>query len=167
MGSAITVRPAASGDVGHILEMIRSLAEYEHLADQCVIQAEALREHLFGHDPAAEVLIAQIDSSAAGFALFFTTYSTFLGKPGLWLEDLFVFDEHRGNGLGRALLRRLAQTAIARGYGRLEWSVLDANRSAIAFYQSLGADLMDDWTTCRVTGEHLATLARHTSVYRT
>lgn len=163
MGSAITVRRATPGDVGEILAMIRALAECEHLAEQCVIEAEALRKHLFGHDPAAEVLIAEIDSSAAGFALFFTTYSTFLGKPGLWLEDLFVLAGRRGKGLGRALLGRLAETATARGYGRLEWAVLDANRSAIAFYHSLGADLMDDWTTCRVTGEDLATLARHTS----
>jgi GNAT superfamily N-acetyltransferase len=117
-------------------------------------------EHLFGPSPSAEVLIAEVDGSAAGFALFFQTHSTFLTRPGLWLEDLFVRPEHRRGGVGKALLAGVAQVAAHRGCGRVEWSVLDWNKPSIAFYQRLGARLMDEWTTCRVEGKTLAALAR-------
>jgi GNAT superfamily N-acetyltransferase len=150
------VRPAASSDVDIVVEMIRALAGYERLSEECAVQAAALREHLFGPKPLAEVLIAEIDGTAAGFALFFPTYSTFLTKPGLWLEDLFVNPEHRRRGVGGALLTRVAQLAADRGCGRLEWSVLGWNRSAIDFYQRLGARLMHEWTICRVEGKDLA-----------
>jgi GNAT superfamily N-acetyltransferase len=156
----VTVRPASSTDVETIVELIRGLAAYEELADECAAEAEPLRRHLFGPNPAAEVLLAEIDESVAGFALFFPTYSTFLVRPGLWLEDLFVTPEHRGRGVGRALLTRVAQLATERACGRLEWSVLDWNRPAIAFYRGIGARLMNDWTTCRIDGPSLTDLAR-------
>lgn len=155
----VIVRPATPADVGVIVDMIRALAEYEGLGDECAVEAGALLEHLFGPRPSAEVLIAEVDGSVAGFALFFRTYSTFLARPGLWLEDLFVMPEYRRSGVGGALLTRLAILAADRGYGRMEWSVLDWNQSAIDFYQRLGARLMDEWTTCRVDGEALAALA--------
>jgi GNAT superfamily N-acetyltransferase len=156
----IIVRPATPADVGVIIDMIRALAEYENLSEQCVAEAGPLCEHLFGPSPSAEVLIAEVDGSAAGFALFFQTYSTFLTRPGLWLEDLFVRPEHRRGGVGKALLAGVAQVAAHRGCGRVEWSVLDWNQPSIAFYQRLGARLMDEWTTCRVEGMTLAALAR-------
>lgn len=155
----VIVRPATPADLGVIVDMIRALAEYEGLGHECAVAAGPLLEHLFGPRPSAEVLIAEVDGSVAGFALFFRTYSTFLARPGLWLEDLFVTPEHRRIGVGGALLRRLALLATDRGYGRIEWSVLDWNQSAIGFYQHLGARLMDEWITCRVDGEALAALA--------
>lgn len=154
-----TIRPATVDDVALILHFIEGLADYEHLRNECVATEAALAATLFGDRPAAEVLLGFVDDEPAGFALFFPTYSTFLAKPGLWLEDLFVDPERRGKGLGTALLRALAALAVARGCGRLEWSVLDWNEPSIGFYRSLGAVAMDEWTTYRLTGDALTTLA--------
>ena len=155
----IEIRPARRDDAAVVLDLIRGLAEYERLADECVATEHDVRESLFGQQPGAEVLLAQVDGAPAGFALFFHNYSTFLGRRGIWLEDLFVRPEHRGLGIGRELLARLAQLAVERRCGRLEWSVLDWNEPAIGFYRSLGARAMTDWTTFRVTGDALAALA--------
>lgn len=155
----ITIDPATARDVPLILSFIRDLAAYEQLSHEVVATEDRLREHLFGPRPAAEVVIARAGDSPAGFALFFPTYSTFLARPGLYLEDLFVSPDFRGRGIGRALLLHLARLAVARGCGRLEWSVLDWNAPAIAFYQRLGARPLDDWTTYRLTGDALTTLA--------
>ena len=141
-----------------ILRCIRGLAEYERLAHECVATEELLRESLFGESPAAHVVLAMTGDEAAGFALWFRNYSTFLARPGIYLEDLFVFPQHRGRGIGRMLLAHLAQVAVSHGYGRLEWAVLDWNEDAIRFYTSLGALPMGDWTTYRVTGAALAAL---------
>lgn len=154
-----TLRPATAADVPLILDLIRGLAEYERLPHAVVATEEGLRASLFGPIAAAEVVIAEVDGASAGFALFCHNYSTFLGRRGLWLEDLFVRPAFRGQGIGRALLVHLAEVAVARGCGRLEWSVLDWNESAIGFYRSLGAVPMDEWTTFRVTGEALQRLA--------
>jgi GNAT superfamily N-acetyltransferase len=143
-----------------MVQLIRGLAEYERLAHECSMTEEALREHMFGARPYCEALIAEDAQGPAGFALFFSTYSTFRALPGIWLEDLFVLPERRGAGFGKALLARLAQLTVERGFGRLEWSVLDWNEPAIGFYRRLGARLMDEWTTCRVDGEALTALAR-------
>jgi len=157
------IRAAAEADVPEILALIRALAEYEKLTHVVVATEDALRRTLFGGQPAAEVLLAFDGSfkgdACCGFALFFPNYSTFLAKPGLYLEDLFVKPEFRGKGVGRALLAKLAGIAQERGYGRMEWSVLDWNDPAIGFYKKLGAVAMDEWTTFRVTGEALARLA--------
>ena len=152
------LRAATEADVPAVLRCIRGLAEYERLAHQCVATEALLRETLFGSAPAAEVVLATRGDETAGFALWFRSYSTFLARPGIFLEDLFVFPAHRGGGLGRRLLAHLARTAIARGYGRVEWAVLDWNVDAIRFYESLGAVPMSDWTTYRLTGDRLATL---------
>jgi GNAT superfamily N-acetyltransferase len=154
----ITLRAATVDDVPVILRCIRGLAEYERLAHECIASEELLRESLFGEAPAAQVVLAMSGRQPAGFALWFRNYSTFLARPGIYLEDLFVFPEYRGCGIGRRLLRYLAQLAVTNGYGRLEWAVLDWNVDAIRFYKSLGAVPMSDWTTYRVTGDALATL---------
>ena len=153
---------AGPGDVGAIHALIGGLADYEGLAGICVATEHDLAQALFGEYRCAEALIARFDGKsevAAGFALFFHTYSTFLGRRTLWLEDLFVRQEHRRQGLGRALLRRLAGLAVERNCGRFEWAVLDWNTSAIRFYESLGASLLPDWRIARVTGEALPRLA--------
>lgn len=155
----LTLRPATAADVPIILRCIQALAEYERLADACVATEELLRESLFGDRPAAEVVLAFDGDSIAGFALWFRSYSTFLARPGIYLEDLFVFPEYRRRGLGRRLLVHLARTAVDRGYGRVEWAVLDWNADALRFYQSLGAVPMDEWTVCRLTGDALPALA--------
>ena len=155
----VRIRPAVADDTPLIVELIRGLAEYERLAHECVATEERVRASLFGPRPDAEVVIAEVDGRPAGFALFFHNYSTFLARRGLYLEDLFVFPEYRGRGVGRALLAHLARLAVARGCGRFEWSVLDWNEPAIRFYTSLGAVPMDDWTVYRLTGEALARLA--------
>lgn len=155
----ITVRPATPDDVVLIWELIRGLAEYERLLDECHATPEALAEHLFGAHPVAEVLIAEDGDGPAGFALFFPTYSTFVARPGIWLEDLFVRPERRGTGCGRALLERVAQLAVQRGCGRLEWAVLDWNGPAIGFYERLGARPLDEWRICRLDGAALARMA--------
>lgn len=159
MGQAVRVRAAVVDDVPLLIRLIRGLAEYERLLDVCVGTEEALREHLFGQRPYCEVLIAEDDAGPAGFALFFHNYSTFLTKPGIYLEDLFVLPERRGAGFGRALLEHLARLAVQRDCGRLEWAVLDWNEPAIGFYRRLGARLMDDWTACRLEGQALRALA--------
>jgi GNAT superfamily N-acetyltransferase len=156
---AIVIRPAVREDVGQILAFIRELAEYEKLAHEAVADEAGLAAQLFGATPRAEVLIAEVDGQAAGFALFFHNFSTFVGKPGLYLEDLFVRPAFRGFGLGKRLMARLAKLALERDCGRFEWSVLDWNQPAIDFYRSLGAVGMDEWTVQRVAGDALAVLA--------
>jgi len=155
----VRVRAATESDVPLILEFIRALAEYERAPEQVMATEDRLRHTLFGARPAAEVLIAELDGSPAGFALFFPNYSTWLARPGLYLEDLFVRPECRGHGVGGRLLAELALRAVERGCGRLEWAVLDWNEPAIGFYRGLGAIPMDEWTTFRVTGDALASLA--------
>lgn len=155
-----SIRPATRDDVPVILELIRALAEYERLADACVATEDRLAGTLFGETPAAEVILAEVGTASAGFALTVPNYSTFLARPGTWLEDLFVRPAYRGCGIGRALLQYLAARTLARGGGRLEWAVLDWNESAIGFYRSIGAVPMDDWTTFRVTGDALERLGR-------
>jgi GNAT superfamily N-acetyltransferase len=157
------IRPAQRDDVALILTLIGELADYEKLSDQVVADPAQLAEHLFGPRPFAEVLIGELDDQAAGFALFFHNYSTFLGKPGIYLEDLYVRPGARGAGLGKALLGSLAGLALERGCGRLEWSVLDWNQPAIEFYQRLGARAQDDWTVYRLTGSALRDLAEKTA----
>jgi GNAT superfamily N-acetyltransferase len=156
----IDIRPAGPHDVPLLLELIRALAEYEKLSDQVTATEEALRETLFGARPAAEALVAMLDGAPAGFALFFPNYSTFLARPGIYLEDLFVKPALRRRGVGRALFTRLAQLAVERRCGRFEWSVLDWNEPAIAFYRSLGAVPLSDWTVFRLTGDALTQLGR-------
>jgi GNAT superfamily N-acetyltransferase len=158
INQAVTLRDATHSDVPVILRCIRGLAEYERLAHECMATEESLRSSLFGESPAARVVLAMMDEEPAGFALWFRNYSTFLARPGIYLEDLFVFPAFRGRGIGRRLLEHLAQIALSRGYGRLEWAVLDWNVDAIRFYRSLGAVPMSDWTTYRVTGTALAAL---------
>lgn len=157
--AAIALRPATRDDVPHILAFIAELAEYEKLAHEAVATEAGLAEQLFGARPAAEVVIAEVAGQPAGFALFFPSFSTFLGKPGLYLEDLFVRPPYRRLGLGRRLMVHLAQLAVERGYGRFEWSVLDWNEPAIRFYRSLGAVGLDEWTVQRVSGDALRQLA--------
>ena len=153
------VREASEGDVPLILSFIRELAEYERLSHEVVATEESLRENLFGERRYAEVLIAEHDGTPAGFALFFHNFSTFLGKPGIYLEDLYVKPEWRGAGIGKGLLVRLARLARERGCGRLEWWVLDWNEPSIGFYEKIGAVAMDEWTVYRLTGEALEELA--------
>jgi GNAT superfamily N-acetyltransferase len=153
------IRPATIDDVPAIVEMIRELAEYEHLSHEVLLDERLLAEHLFGDRRYAEVLLATECAAVVGFALFFHNYSTFLGRPGIYLEDLFVRPSARKQGHGKALLKRVAKLALERGCGRLEWSVLDWNTPSIEFYRSLGAKAMDDWTIYRVTGEELIQLA--------
>ena len=155
------VRPAVEADLDTVIELIHALAEYEHEPDAVRLDREELRRHLFGARPYAEVLLAESEAGEnAGFALFFHNFSTWEGKPGVWLEDLFVRPEHRRGGYGRELLRAVARLAVERGCARFEWSVLDWNEPAIAFYRSLGAVAMDEWTTYRITGSALEELAR-------
>jgi len=156
--SALQIRRAGPDDCALILTLIRELAEYERLAHEVVADATLLERHLFGEHPAAEVLLADSADGAAGFALFFTSFSTFLARPGIYLEDLFVRPAHRGQGIGRALIAAVARLAVARGCGRLEWSVLDWNMPAIGFYRALGAEPMDEWTTFRLSGAALERL---------
>ena len=155
----ISIAPAGEADVPLILGFIRKLAEYEKLSHLVVATEANIREHVFGPQAVAEVLLASWNGEVAGFALYFRNFSTFLGCPGIYLEDLFVDPEHRGKGLGKALLIRLAQIAVERGYGRLEWAVLDWNTPSIEFYRSLGAVPLDEWTAYRLTGEALSRLA--------
>jgi GNAT superfamily N-acetyltransferase len=157
--SPVVIRDARVEDVPQILAFIRELAEYERLAHTVETTTESLREHLFGARPAAEVLLAELGTKAAGFALFFHNFSTFKGLPGVYLEDLYVRPQARGRGVGKALLAEVAKRAVQRGCGRMEWAVLDWNEPAINFYRSLGAQPLDQWTTYRLTGENLAKLA--------
>jgi GNAT superfamily N-acetyltransferase len=158
--TGLSIRAAVPADLDLIHGFILGLADYERLAHEVRADKAELARHLFGPRPMAEVLIAELDGAPVGFALFFHNFSTFEGRPGLYLEDLFVTPEARGLGAGKALLSRLAALALERGCARLEWAVLDWNEPAIAFYKSLGARSMDDWTVNRVDGEALARLAR-------
>jgi GNAT superfamily N-acetyltransferase len=153
------IRPATAADIKTICDLIRALAEYERLSHEVVLDEDRLREHLFGPRPYAEALLAEHDGSVVGFALFFHNYSTFLGKPGIFLEDLFVKPQARGRGYGKALLTELARIAVDRGCGRLEWSVLNWNEPSIAFYKSLGAVAMNEWSVYRLAGDALSKIA--------
>jgi GNAT superfamily N-acetyltransferase len=155
----VQIRAATPEDVPTIFELIQALAAYEKLSSAVTGTAAELHEHLFGARPYAEVLIAQWEQQIAGFALFFSTYSTFLTRPGLYLEDLFVLPAYRRRGIATTLLHELGKIAIARQAGRLEWSVLDWNQSAITFYEKMGAIVLPDWRICRVTGDALQALA--------
>ena len=155
-----TIRPATPGDLPLIFELIRALAEYEKLGHEVRFDETTLGNHLFGARPMAEVIIGEVDGAAQGFALFFHNFSTFEGKPGIYLEDLFVRPEARGGGLGKALLVHLAKLAVERDCARLEWWVLDWNAPSIAFYKKLGARPMDEWTVMRVDGSALSDLAQ-------
>ena len=154
------IRPAVADDTAAIARLIRALAEYEHLSHAVTLDEGRLRDHLFGPRPFAEALLAEDADEVVGYALHFPTYSTFLGKPGLYLEDLFVQPAHRGKGHGKALLTAVARLAVERGCGRLEWSVLDWNEPAIRFYRSVGAAPVDGWTVYRLTGEALEAVGR-------
>ena len=155
----ITIRSATAHDVPLIRELIEGLADYERLRHECIATDELLQATLFGARPYAEVLIAESDGDAAGFALFFHNYSTFLARPGIYLEDLFVRPSHRGRGVGKQLLQHLASLVVERQCGRLEWSVLNWNTDAIGFYEKLGARPQDEWTVYRITGDALTRLA--------
>jgi GNAT superfamily N-acetyltransferase len=171
---AFTLRHAQLRDVDAIVELIRELADFERLTHLLQVTPEKLRPHLFGEKPAAECLVAervdepgQRGAPVIGFALFFTNFSTFLAQPGLYLEDLYVKPAQRGQGVGEALLTRLARLAAERNYGRFEWSVLDWNEDAIRFYQRMGATVMPDWRICRIAGDALQTFGEATSKLRT
>jgi len=150
-----TLRAAELRDVDAIVGLIRELAEFEKLSHLLQVTPQTLRPHLFGDKPVAEALVAEVDRRVVAFALFFTNFSTFLARPGLYLEDLYVQPAQRGSGIGQALLSRLGAIAVERGYGRFEWSVLDWNQDAIRFYEKMGATVMPDWRICRVTGDAL------------
>jgi GNAT superfamily N-acetyltransferase len=156
----LTLRAATPDDLATILMFIRALAHYEKLDHQVVATEDLLRAHLFGARPMAEVILAERNGEPVGFALFFANFSTFLGRPGLYLEDLYVHEHERGRGVGRRLLQHLARLAIDRGWGRMEWAVLDWNEPAIGFYRRLGATLLDDWRICRLTGTALDDMSR-------
>ena len=158
MSQMMTIRPAEEKDCGIILEFIRGLAEYERMSDQVVATEELLREWIF-EKKKAEVLFVCEGEKPVGFALFFHNFSTFLGRAGIYLEDLFVFPAYRGKGYGKALLKRLAQITVERGCGRLEWACLDWNKPSIDFYLSLGAVPMEEWTVYRLTGDTLNAMA--------
>jgi GNAT superfamily N-acetyltransferase len=155
----LSIRPAAAADLPLIAQFIRDLADYEKLSSEVRFDEATLAAHLFGERPYAEVIIGEIDGAPQGFALFFHNFSTFEGRPGIYLEDLFVRPDARGSGLGKALLQRLARIAMDRGCARLEWSVLDWNAPSIAFYKGLGAKMMDEWTVMRVDDNALNNLA--------
>ncbi|NES19282.1 MAG: GNAT family N-acetyltransferase [Symploca sp. SIO3E6] len=153
--SEFKIRSATPDDVPMIFELIQALAEYEQLSHAVTGDAQTLKEHLFGTHPYAEAIVAECQKQVVGFALFFSNYSTFLTQPGIYLEDLFVLPEFRGRGIGKALITSVAELAVERNCGRLEWSVLDWNEPAIAFYRNLGASILPDWRICRVTGDSL------------
>ena len=157
--SPFVLRSATADDIPAVLDCIRGLAEYEKLPHEVVATEDILRETLFGPRPAAEVVLAEDAGEVAGFALFFHNFSTFLGRPGLYLEDLYVLPRFRGRGLGKQLLAHLARLAVERGCGRFEWAVLDWNVDAIGFYEAMGAVAMSDWTVYRLTGDALQRLA--------
>ena len=160
MSRAVTIVPAARGDVPRIHALMHGLAVYEKIEHEMVSTVADLERALFGTPPLAESILGRLDGEAVGFALFYPTYSTFSGKPGLWLEDLFVVPEARGAGVGKALLAGLAGLAVARGCGSVQWEVLDWNAPAIRFYESLGAEPLSEWTTMKLAGDALDQLAR-------
>jgi GNAT superfamily N-acetyltransferase len=149
------LRPAQAQDVPAIVGLITELADFEHLTHLVKVTPETLHPHLFGDKPAAEAWVAEVEGRVVGFGLFFTNFSTFLGKPGMYLEDLYIQPGFRSMGIGKALLVRLAALAVERGYGRFEWCVLDWNEPAIRFYDKMGATMLPEWRLCRVTGEAL------------
>jgi GNAT superfamily N-acetyltransferase len=157
--SLLSIRPASEADVALILRFIQKLAEYEKLSHEVVATEGLLREHLFGAEPGAEVILAYWGAEPVGFAVFFHNFSTFLARPGIYLEDLFVEPEQRGKGIGKALLARLAGIAVERGCGRMEWAVLNWNDPSINFYRGLGAEPKDEWTVYRLSGDALQRLA--------
>jgi hypothetical protein len=159
LSPAFSLRAAEARDVPAMIAMIRELAEFERLSHLVKIRAEDLHDHLFGPKPVVEAVVAEVGAELAGHALFFTSYSTFLGQPGLWLEDLYVRPAQRGRGLGQALLRHLGALANARGCGRFEWSVLDWNAHAIGLYERMGATVLPDWRICRIAGDALRRFA--------
>jgi len=159
MEERFLIRAAAPADVAELLRLIHALAVYEKLEHLAVGTPPQLHEALFGKRPVCEALVAEVEGRAVGFALYFATFSTFLCKPGLYLEDLFVEPAHRGSGIGKALLKRLAAITVERGGGRFEWRVLDWNEPSIRFYEGLGATLMREWLLARLTGPELARLA--------
>jgi GNAT superfamily N-acetyltransferase len=159
MPGEITITPVTPDDIPLVMHLIRALAEYEHELESAQATPEQLHEALFGPKPSAEAVIARLDGAPAGWAIWFQTFSTWTGRPGLWLEDLFVYPETRRFGVGKALLQHLARICVDRNYTRFEWSVLDWNEPSIAFYRSLGALAMDEWTTNRLSGEALKRLA--------
>ncbi len=161
MNSSFNLRSAIPADVPAIFSLIQALAKYENLSDAVTGSPDQLADHLFGSRPYIEAIVADRDGQVVGFALFLHNYSTFLTKPGIYLEDLFVLPDYRGQNIGKALLTRLAQIAVDRGCGRLEWSVLDWNEPAIGFYKRMGATVLPDWRTCRVTGEALSSMAQN------
>ncbi len=156
--SKLILRFAEPTDCDELFELVKALAEYEKLSYAVTGNASSLKEHLFGTPKYVEAILAEYGGQTIGFALFFYNYSTFLTKPGIYLEDLFVLPKYRGQGIGKSLLTKVAQIAVERGCGRLEWSVLDWNEPAIAFYRRMGASILDDWRICRVTGEELTQL---------
>jgi len=157
------IAPATPSDVPALLQLIRGLAEYEKLSHEVSATADGLHAALFGPRPVAEAILARLGGEAVGFAVFFHNFSTFVGRPGIYLEDLFVLPEHRGKGIGKALLLHVAALANKRNCGRLEWAVLDWNKPAIEFYRGLGARAMDEWTLYRLSGEPLAALSKNPS----
>ncbi len=160
------IRKAEKKDVPVILDFIRKLAEYEKLTHEVVATEENLEKYLFGEEVAAEVVIGYDHDQAVGFALYFHSFSTFLAKPGIYLEDLFVLEEQRGKGYGKALLTYLAKITVEKGYGRLEWAVLDWNEPAIKFYKSLGASMLEDWIVNRVSGDSLSQAGQFVLVFK-
>ncbi len=159
LNDAISIQRATADDVPLILELIRHLAEYEKLSHEVVATEQLLREHLFGPHPMAEALIARMANTGVGYALYFHNFSTFLGVPGIYLEDLFVRPEYRGLGIGKSLLREIARVAVARKCGRVEWSVLNWNEPSIEFYKRLGANPKSEWTIYQLTGDAIDRLA--------
>jgi GNAT superfamily N-acetyltransferase len=157
--STPTIQPAIESDIPAIHDFITKLAEYEKLSHEMIATKAQLKKHLFGPKPVAEAIMAKLNKKPVGFALFFTTFSTFSGLPGLWLEDLFVLEENRGAGIGKAFLRTVASIALQRKYGQVEWTVLDWNTPAVNLYRKLGATPMSDWTTQRVYDKALKKLA--------
>jgi GNAT superfamily N-acetyltransferase len=162
--SSHLLRAAERKDIDAIVGLIRELADFEKLSHLCEVTPASLMPHLFGDRPVAECVVGEVHGDVVAFALFFTNFSTFLAKPGLYLEDLYIQPAHRGAGLGRALLERLARIAAERGCGRFEWCVLDWNQRAIGFYESMGATVMPDWRLCRIGGERLAAFANQPPV---
>ena len=160
----LTIRPAQAKDLDAIFALILGLAKYEQLSDKVTGSPELLRSHLFGEKPYAEAIVAELADRVIGYALFFHTYSTFLTQPGLYLEDVFVSSEYRRQGVGKALMTSVAKIAFDRGCGRLEWSVLEWNKNAIEFYQSLGATVLPEWRICRMTVDTLAEIASKSQV---
>jgi GNAT superfamily N-acetyltransferase len=154
-GYHVILRPARKNDVAAIFNLIKALAEYEKLSDMVTGNIEDLTNHLFGERPLIDVIVAELEGKLVGYTLFFYNYSTFLTKPGIYIEDLFVLPEYRGQGIGKSLVNAVAKLALEKGCGRVEWSVLDWNAPAIVFYEHIGADILPDWRICRLTGDNL------------